>query len=37
MKQSLYDKLLKSKSYEYERSYKNFRTLFDSIKQRAQR
>ena len=34
-KQRLYDKFLKSKTYEYEISYKNYRKLFESIKQRA--
>ena len=34
-KQRLYDKFLKSKSYEHEISYKNYRKLFESIKQRA--
>ena len=33
--QRLYDKFLKSKSYEHEISYKNYRKLFESIKQRA--
>ena len=34
-KQRLYDKFLKSKTYEHEISYKNYRKLFESIKQRA--
>ena len=34
-KQRLYDKFLKSKSYEHEISYKNYRKLFESIKQTA--
>ena len=34
-KQRLYDKLLKSKTYEHEISYKNYHKLFESIKQRA--
>ena len=34
-KQRLYDKYLKSKTYEHEISYKNYRKLFESIKQRA--
>ena len=34
-KQRLYDKFLKSKTYEYEISYKNYRKLFGSIKQRT--
>ena len=34
-KQGLYDKFLKSKTYEHEISHKNCRKLFESIKQRA--
>ena len=34
-KQRLYDKFLKSKTYEYEISYKNYGKLFGSIKQRT--
>ena len=34
-KQRLYDKLLKSKTYEHEISYKSYHKLFESIKQRA--
>ena len=34
-KQRLYDKFLKSKTYEHEISYRNYRKLFESIKQRA--
>ena len=34
-KQMLYDKFLKSKTYEHKISYKNYRQLFKSIKQRA--
>ena len=34
-KQTLYDKFLKSKTYEHEMSYKNYRKLFESIKQSA--
>ena len=34
-KQRLYDKFLKSKTYEHEISYKNYRKLFESIKQRT--
>ena len=34
-KQRLYDKFLKSKTYEHEISYKNYRKLFKSIKERA--
>ena len=34
-KQRLYDKFLKSKTYEHEISYKTYRKLFESIKQRA--
>ena len=34
-KRRLYDKLLKSKTYEHEISYKNYGKLFESIKQRA--
>ena len=34
-KQGLYDKFLKSKTYEHEISNKNCRKLFESIKQRA--
>ena len=32
-KQRLYDKFLKSKTYEHEISYKNYRKLFESIKE----
>ena len=34
-KQRLYYKFLKSKTYEHEIRYKNYRKLFESIKQRA--
>ena len=34
-KQRLYDKFLKSKTDDHEISYKNYRKLFESIKQRA--
>ena len=34
-KERLYDKFLKLKIYEHEKSYKNYRKLFDSIKERA--
>ena len=34
-KQRMYDKISKSKTYEHEISYKNYRKLFESIKQRT--
>ena len=34
-KQRMYNKFLKSKTNEHEISYKNYRKLFESIKQRA--
>ena len=34
-KQSLYDKFIKSKTYEHDTSYKNYHKLFESIKQIA--
>ena len=34
-KQRLFDKFSKSKTYEHDKSYKSYRKLFESIKQRA--